>query len=137
MLRPEHESEAALYLATTVQVQLDGKWMSGQHFAALCGGFHVLTAWNPGRARPSRAVNEAANAALRADLISLGQSVFPAIGMDPDSSHSEESYAVIGLTDQVAKDLGAKFGQWAVFRIDVSEQVVLGCFGDWTCARPL
>jgi hypothetical protein len=60
----EHESLADLYVATIVRVEVDGRWMSARDAAGVLGVFHVITAWNPGEARPSRTENDAANAQL-------------------------------------------------------------------------
>jgi hypothetical protein len=83
------------------------------------------------------AANAAANAVLREALEALGCSPIRALGADPNSDHAEESWCVTGLTDTQARQIGAKFGQWAVFRISMSEQVVLGCFGEWSRSRGL
>jgi hypothetical protein len=95
----------------------------------------VLTAWNPGHDRPSRAANDAANEALRQLLESEGCHPIPARGSDPNSDHAEESWCVVGLSDERARAIGAQFGQWAVFRITPREQIVLGCFGEWERSR--
>lgn len=133
----DHESLADLYLATVVRAKVDGVWTPAQHAAAKLGTVHVLTAWNPGRDRPSRAANDAANEALRQLLESEGCQPLPALGSDPTSDHAEESWCVVGLSDERARAIGAQFGQWAVFRISSTEQTVLGCFGDWERSRPV
>jgi hypothetical protein len=133
----DHEQLADLYLATLVSVELAGRLVDARAAADQLGPFHVITAWNPGHERPGDDANAAANAALRADLEALGCSPIRALGADPNSDHAEESWCVTGLTDTQARQIGAKFGQWAVFRISMSEQVVLGCFGEWSRSRGL
>jgi len=131
----DHESLADLYLATLVTVELAGRWLDARTAAEQVGAFHVITAWNPGNERPSDDANAAANAALRADLEGLGCSPIAALGKDPNSDHAEHSWAVCGLDDRAACGLGARYGQWAVFRITAQEQTVLGCFGAWSRSR--
>lgn len=131
----DHEQLADLYLATLVTVEVAGRWLDARTAAEQVGAFHVITAWNPGNERPSDHANAAANAALRADLESLGCSPIAALGKDPNSDHAEHSWAVCGLDDRAACGLGARYGQWAVFRITAQEQTVLGCFGAWSRSR--
>jgi len=57
----DHESLADLYLAAVVRAEVEGQGMLAHHAAARLGTVHVLTAWNPGRDRPSRAANDAPN----------------------------------------------------------------------------
>lgn len=131
----DHESLADLYLSTFVRAKVEGQWMLAHHAAERLGTVHVLTAWNPGNDRPGRAANDAANEALRQLLESEGCRPIPALGSDPSSDHFEESWCVTGLCDRRAREIGARFGQWAVFRITSTEQAVLGCFGDWDRSR--
>jgi hypothetical protein len=95
----------------------------------------VLTAWNPGDERLSREENDAANEELRIEIMSRGLNPCRAVGADPDSEHAEESWAVCGLSDDEARDIGAAFGQVAVFRVTATSQTVLACFEDWVVSR--
>jgi len=127
---------APTYLKALVTVQHGDAWVDVGAYAASAGApVHVLTAWNPGAARPSEAVNRAANERLRAHLVGLGLEPVPALGADPDSPHAEESWAVVGLTDDQARAAGAAFDQVAVFR--VSELAVLACREDWVAKQAL
>ncbi len=126
---------AALYLATVVTIHDAGAWRPAHEVAARLGTLHVITAWNPGDERPSREVNDSANEALRAELAARGLAPLPALGSDPNSPHAEESWAVTGLDDRDARELGAKYRQVAVFRITAARQTVLGCFADWELGR--
>lgn len=136
---PTSASIAPIYLATIVEVTISGRQLSAHAAAEALGPFHVLTAWNPGAARPSAADNHAANERLHCALVSLGLHPHPAVGRDaaPGSSHAELSWAVTGLTDDQARALGLCFGQWAVFRIEPGRQTVIGCDEGWECSRPL
>lgn len=127
---------AHVYLQTDVSIcDIDG-WISGFEFAGrLHASVHVLTAWNPGKDRPGDVINREQNQALRLRIEAMGHSPFSAIGRDPNSDHAEESWAVVGLTDQEAIALGRAFGQVAVFRISGSRQTVLGCVDEWELSR--
>ncbi len=130
-----HEELADVYLATRVTVEIDGQWIDAPIAGSWLGTFHVITAWNPGYERPGDDANAAANVRLHADLKALGCSPIPALGADQNSNHAERSWAVCGLDDAAVCALGARYGQWAVFRITAQEQTVLGCFGPWSRSR--
>jgi hypothetical protein len=104
---------------------------------AATGQFHVITAYNPGDARPDPSANEAADLHLHQELVAAGLAPVRALGSDPDSEHREPSWAVAGLTDVQARAIGATHGQVAVFRIARHEQTVLACTQDWRVSRPL
>ena len=126
---------AHIYLATIVTVELDGVWHAAHEVAAKLGALHVITAWNPADERPTRETNDRANDALHADLFSRKLAPLRALGRDPNSSHAEESWAVCDFNDHDARELGAKYGQVAVFRITSATQTVLACFATWTVER--
>ena len=128
--------DAQWYLPTVVTVCVDGVWMSGFDFCASRGmQIHVITAWNPGDERPSSEINEARNEQLRKEISSRGLEVLEALGSDPKSSHAEKSWAVVGMTDETAIELGRKYGQVAVFLITRARQWVLGCLTEWEVGR--
>ena len=128
--------DAQWYLPTLVTVCVDGIWMSGFDFCASRGvQIHVITAWNPGDERPSSEVNDTQNNQLLADISAMGIEALEALGSDSNSTHAEKSWAVIGLTDKAAIELGKKYGQVAVFRITESQQSVLGCLSEWEVSR--
>ena len=128
--------DAQWYLPTVVTICIDGVWMSGFDFCAARGvQIHVITAWNPGDERPSSEINEARNQELRAEISARGLEALEALGSDPNSSHSEKSWAVVGMTDDTAIELGRKYGQVAVFFITRARQWVLGCLAEWEVGR--
>ena len=132
----EPPAETQWYLPTNVSVLFDGVWMSGFDFCASHGvQIHVITGWNPGDERLGSEVNDARNEQLHADISALGFDALAAQGSDPNSSHSEKSWAVVGLTDNAAVELGKKYDQVAVFRITESRQSVLGCLSEWEVSR--
>ena len=129
---------AAPYLKTEVLVDEDGELVPIQRSRLLASGsVHVITAWNPGDQRPSDQTNRAANQALFEQLVTRGLEPVRAVGQDPDSSHAEESWAVSGTTDDIARELGAQFGQVAVFRITTGSQTVLACEEAWQTSRAI
>jgi hypothetical protein len=92
---------------------------------------HVLTAWDPGDARPAEEENRANQAALEAELSALGpDELWDAVGLDPVSGHREEGAAVHGLTIGAVLDLGARYGQDAVFEWTPPAWAVVACRGD-------
>lgn len=128
--------DAQWYLPTDVTVCIDGVWMSGFDFCASRGvQIHVIAALNPGDERPSSEVNEVRNQQLRAEISARGLEALEALGSDPNSSHSEKSWAVVGMTDDTAIELGRKYGQVAVFFITRARQWVLGCLAEWEVGR--
>lgn len=129
---------AELYLATEISIEEHGDLVPASHFSGLVDGvLHILTAWNPGTARPGQKANEAADQALYRDLVAIGLTPIRAVGTDPQSTHHEESWAVNGLTDHQAKTRGARYGQVAIFRLEGSHQHVLFCSASWSLTRML
>lgn len=129
---------ADLYLRTLVSIEDRGQLLAASEAPMTEGSvMHVITAWNPGDVRPSRAENDATNERLRAELVERGLNPVRAVGSDPDSDHFEESWAVVGLSDDEARAIGAAFGQVAVFRLARGTQTVLACTEDWSLSRPL
>jgi len=129
---------AALYLKTEVLIDEDGQLVPIQRSQLLASGpVHVITAWNPGDQRPTDQTNRAANQELFEQLVTCGLEPVRAVGQDPDSSHAEESWAVSGTTDDIARELGAQFGQVAVFRVLTGRQTVLACQEDWQTSRAI
>jgi hypothetical protein len=104
---------------------------------------HVLTAWDPGDARRGEEENRANQAALEAELKDLGPDwVRDAVGVDPVSGRREEGVAVAGLALDAVLDLGARYGQDAVFEWTPPAWAVVACRGDrrsdfgWAAATP-
>ena len=92
---------------------------------------HVLAAWDPGDARPGEDENRAHQAALEAEVRSLApDALWDAVGVDPESGHREEGLAVRGLTLDAVLDLGARYGQDAVFEWTPDAWAVVACRGD-------
>ncbi|MFE0386835.1 DUF3293 domain-containing protein [Streptomyces bungoensis] len=102
---------------------------------------HVITAWNPLGRTESDDFNARAQAQLLDEVRRRGLTWWPAVGGDADGTHSEESVAVIGLSDTAARALGRRFHQDAIFAWKPGSWRVLACAGSaesvsgWT-ARP-
>lgn len=129
---------AAIYLATEVLVTVDGTPLPAALAVERIGApLHVITAWNPGAARPGLSANRAANERLLADLQAHGVTVWPALGRDPHGPHAEESWAVVGLPLSEICRLGRAYAQVAVFAIEPGVQRVVACDGSWSVEREI
>jgi hypothetical protein len=89
--------------------------------------FVVLTAFNPGHARPSAAENEAANEDLRRLLDRRGLAWLPARGTNADRTHVEPSFAVFNLPIAEALEIARHFRQSAVFSWDGHRGTIEWC----------
>jgi transcriptional regulator with XRE-family HTH domain len=76
---------------------------------------HVITAFNPRSRLLRRGENEERNRLLRADLNREGLRFVEAVGRSPDSSWSEDSFAVIGANLEQILDLARHYQQNAIF----------------------
>lgn len=102
---------------------------------------HVLTAHNPGAARPGAAENLRRQVAFEAELAARGVTVIRAVASAEDGTHVEESAAVVGWDDDEALALARRFGQDAIFRWSPTAWAVVPCDGGpalclgWTLAE--
>jgi transcriptional regulator with XRE-family HTH domain len=76
---------------------------------------HVITAFNPRSRLLRRGENEERNRLLRADLDRAGLSYVEAVGRSPDSSWSEDSFAVIDADAGEILDLARRYEQSAIY----------------------
>ncbi len=90
---------------------------------------HILTAWDPGEERPGDQENRVQQAALEADLRHVTHDLWSAVGVDPLSGHREEGVAVSGVTHAVARVLGARYRQDAIFVWTPDAWVISACNG--------
>lgn len=88
---------------------------------------HVITAWNPMSVSRSEQMNRAANAELRAVLVSHDLEVVDAIGRSRSGDWREESFSVAGASRNLISRLGDQFGQKAIFEIADTELRVVRC----------
>jgi hypothetical protein len=86
----------------------------------------VLTAWNPGHERPTRAVNDAANERLHEVLRAMDHPVWVADGASLDGTFHEPGFCVWGGAIEVLLQIARDFGQYAVYlyRPDGSRETV-------------
>jgi hypothetical protein len=91
---------------------------------------HVLTAWDPGGARPGDVENRRRQADLEGELRALApREMWTAVGADPVSGRREEGVAVSGLDLDVVRVLGARYGQDAIFEWTPQEWAIVACPG--------
>jgi hypothetical protein len=90
---------------------------------------HVISGWNPqGVAFDGGYINSQ----IAADVIQRGASFVMCAGVSRDGSYSEPSLAIWGLTREVAREIGRKANQDAIFEIVDEEVRILSCFTDHT-----
>ncbi len=90
---------------------------------------HVLTAWDPGGERPGPEVNRRRQAHLEEDLHPLAARLWPAVGRDLLTGEQDEGVAVVGVPEPVVLELGARYGQDAVFVWTPDEWAIMACVG--------
>jgi hypothetical protein len=90
----------------------------------------VVTAWNPDSVRLSPGDNVVRAKRLEAELVRLGVVHWPATGRDLATPHHEDGVAIIGLTEGEGIDLGARFGQAAVYSWTPYALSVVSCTDD-------
>jgi hypothetical protein len=124
------------YLATELEICIDGYWLSASAAVADLGvPLYVLTAWNPCNERLSVAENRSRNKELESALLEECDDVLAAVGTSRGGRWREESLAALGLRRRAARRIGKKFGQHALFELKRDEQRVLGCADAWRVQR--
>ena len=109
-----------------VEPRRDGQ-VAGEFPDAHGRTIYIVTAHNPGRLL-SEAENESRHEQLMAHLAARAElTAWPAEGGDPEWRHSEESAAIVGLTDDEARELGRAFDQESVFVLRPDALLVLDC----------
>lgn len=93
------------------------------------GPLHVISAVQPD-ADPEDTDSANRLGILDRELAERGNSAVPAVGTAFDGSHAENSRAVFGLTDDMARAIGLRFGQVAIFSWQGSWWSVLACATD-------
>lgn len=97
---------------------------------------HVITAANPFGRVVSAEDNAQAQQALRRELLRFNvDAIWNAVGGDLDGDHTEESLAVVGLSDSQARDIGLRFSQDAIFAWTPRTLAVLSCVSDEVSLR--
>jgi hypothetical protein len=89
----------------------------------------ILTAWDPGDERPGLEVNRRRQSELEDYVRALGADVWPAEGTDPVTRDRDEGVAVRGVPESVVLELGARYGQDAIFVWTPAEWAIVACTG--------
>jgi hypothetical protein len=89
----------------------------------------VLTAWDPGDERFDLPTNRARQSALEAELLHGTRTTWVARGSDPESGYRDEGVAVAGVDEREVLELGARYGQDAVFAWTPAEWAIVSCDG--------
>jgi hypothetical protein len=143
---PDLENRLADYAKARVVIELPGRRLTVRpadhpgRYPLDTVPVHVLTAHDPGAARPGAAENRRRQAALEAELADHGVMVTRAVASAEDGTHAEESAAVVGWDDDEALALARRFGQDAIFRWSPTAWAVVPCDGGpalclgWTLA---
>jgi Protein of unknown function (DUF3293) len=128
----------AAYARTVVEIERDGAplvvraaphWEVGAWPWPSSDPVYVLTAWDPGTARPGEAANRREQARLEEALRSIARATWPARGVDPVTKGRDEGVAVVGPSEQAVRGLGARFGQDAIFCWTPSAWAIVACAG--------
>jgi hypothetical protein len=90
---------------------------------------YVLTAWDPGEARPGDAANRRVQARLERELSHIARGIWPARGLDPATGNRDEGVAVTGPPEQAVRALGARYRQDAIFSWSPAEWAIVACAG--------
>lgn len=97
---------------------------------------HVITTWNPqGVLRPYD-TNEENNRRLAHDLIELDATFVHAIGNATETGHHEDSLLVWGIDRTMARQLGRRGSQDAIFELTAEEVRLISCVDDRTETWP-
>lgn len=124
----------ALADAVVTVTPTDGR-PAGRLPADLPGPVHVVTAWNPGSRRLSRAANDARHDRLVAELSTDEVAWVHARGCSPDGTWCEDGVALTGWTRQAACALARRHGQAAIFEVQDEQVVVVAAEGPRTSRR--
>jgi len=136
-LEPD-ETQVRAYLEARLAVEVPGVgWVDLDGDASgLAMPLWLITAWNPRSVERSRAENDAANQALRSALVEAGIEHLPAVGRAPDGSWEEPGFALMGVDEGRALELGRRFEQHALYRVDEGAVTVVCCFVERSWSRP-
>lgn len=88
---------------------------------------HLITAWNPGSQRTDPDRNAERQRALEAELDAAGLDWWGSVGASPDGSWREEGAAVAGLSRERARQMGADWGQDAIYEASADGVLVIWC----------
>ncbi|MDO8731060.1 MAG: DUF3293 domain-containing protein [Actinomycetota bacterium] len=123
------EYEAAIVSACDPNASNELAWSDPALFCALRGQAGlVLTAWNPGFARPTLAINEAKNQQMLAAIQAKGFEIWPAECASPDGQFREPGFLVWAMPVELGARLAAEFEQLAIYAYsDDGERSIVAC----------
>ncbi|MDP2288792.1 MAG: DUF3293 domain-containing protein [Actinomycetota bacterium] len=123
------EYQASIVSALEPQACLELGWSDPALFAAMRGqACVVMTAWNPGFARPDLEVNVARNEQMRSILQTMDYEVWPAECSSPDGQFREPAFLVWDMPISVGQSLAAQFEQFAIYAYCAQgERTVVSC----------
>jgi len=87
----------------------------------------LVTGFNPGGIERAEDENLAANARLAAELERAGISRLEAVGFDAETTWREPGWCIWGIDREVAAELGARFGQLALFEVTEDRVSIVWC----------
>jgi hypothetical protein len=102
----------------------------GQWPSAVLAPVHFLTGWDPGDERPGASENRRQQAALEGDLTTRGLTIWPTVGRNGESHHSEEGVAVMGMREEDALALALHYRQNAIFSWTPTAWSTVSCVDD-------
>lgn len=89
----------------------------------------VITGCNPGSRELTKDENRRRTEELADELRRCGFEHWECRGVASDGRWAEDGFAVAGIERDQAIELGARFGQFAVFEVDEQDVRVIGCLG--------
>jgi uncharacterized protein DUF3293 len=96
----------------------------------------IITAHNPDAERLPDEENRSRNLKLRGLLEERRLAWLEAVGRAPDGSWAESSFAISGLAEADAIEIGGQFGQLAIFMVTLDHVVVIPIDGSFRDTRP-
>lgn len=121
------------WAAAIISVRVDGAWVDlngpgARRDLPLSPPLHVLTAHDPRGTVAGPERNDAAQAALVAEMVDGGLVWLEALGRSRDGSHAEASVALSGVALERARAIGRRYEQEALFEVWPDEVVVRSCW---------
>ena len=112
------------YNNTALIVFLNGKW---DYIESVNFSGHVITAWNPLGVKDTLKQNQLANINLENELRCRNVYFYPCVGCNLEQTWFEIGFAIEGLSDAQAREIGRKFEQLAIFQVVNSFKSLIDC----------
>ena len=88
---------------------------------------HIITASNPYSVKQTDESNDESNKRLMQDLVEMVDLIIEAVGRNKEGTWAEKGFAISGLEDEAAIEIGRKFGQNAIFKVVDGKSQVVWC----------